>query len=464
MKSIKFANTLFLFLLILQVSCTKQNNSTVIISSTPTNNSIIEIFSKRLSGNNTPENLEVVVAGNSTLRFTADSVEVRTFEIIYNENESYSQIFVTPGDSVSFDILVLDKENNQLQAVFSGNNAAHYNYYTMKEQLFPDEKKLVQDAKIDFNTFKRNLEIYRDKQLQFLSEYKKKHKVSTVFYNYAVAEIHNHHAYKLLFQGYYIKNTLTDKDVSDVVIMQHPLSLVAMPALELKYIDCSLNDDLEAICKRIQEEVDPIFQEKLLEYFIAYFAEKVDENNKQSFLSIKQKIEKTKSASTPHAVIQESKKYSSLKKTILPDNILDQTYLRSFESDEAITLRQVFEKNKGKSMFIGFWASWCFPCRKTIRDSDFTKNYFSENDITQIYISIDENEQDWINASIEDNNTKNQYLLVEGADVLRNYLKMYGVPRYILFNKYYQIELFIAPWPSKRQFEELKEKISLSLQ
>ena len=152
---------------------------------------------------------------------------------------------------------------------------------------------------------------------------------------------------------------------------------------------------------------------------------------------------------------------------MLPDSVLDNTYLRSFQSKQKITLRQFFENYKNTAVYLDFWYSGCRFCREANKASAKNKPYFAEKNIAVVYFSVDLDESAWLQAAKDDGVTENQYLLhYDSANghpfsslPLTRYLKIfaYGVPRYILFNKKHEIEVLNMPKPTQEMFEDLKK-------
>jgi thiol-disulfide isomerase/thioredoxin len=63
------------------------------------------------------------------------------------------------------------------------------------------------------------------------------------------------------------------------------------------------------------------------------------------------------------------------------------------------TLEDAVKPLKGKTIYIDVWATWCHPCKEEFKNNDALKKFLAENDIQQLYISIDkeQNHQQWLN-------------------------------------------------------------------
>lgn len=111
------------------------------------------------------------------------------------------------------------------------------------------------------------------------------------------------------------------------------------------------------------------------------------------------------------------------------------------------TLKRVVDKNKGKIIYIDFWASWCAPCRKAFPSYSALKKEYNKKDIVYIFISGDKDPSRWKKAEAKEKLT-NSYLAV-------NYLKakfykdlqLKSFPRYLIFNQNGQLIKDRAPGP-----------------
>ncbi len=460
-------NTFRSFLLsaiLLVTGCTHQKDNTVIIHSIHADS----IFTEINIFKEDPYHDSIVFKGSETCYFSIDSVAARHFYSCSNDNHFHTQIFITPEDSVSFKTIFKGKGinpscENSYEVIFEGKNAAHYNYASIKEKSFPWEEAPIYYPEIDLLEYKQELQAYRDQEKEFLSNYQKEYRVSNDFMNYASAEIENLYAFNLYHAVYNSKcRKIPAGYLDSLIIVQNPASMLASNALQLKYIYCSSGTNMEQIYNTISDEVSPEFRSKLLSQFITYFAQKGDRTYKKSLLQVMEQIEKTSTDSTLLATVQEYKPYYLLSGTTLPDNILDETYLHSFENNQKITLRKLFEKYKNKAIYLDFWASWCAPCRSVNSQSADNKSYLTERGIAIVYISIDEDENDWLRVAEDDQITQNQYRLPDPYNSpINDYLTIRkggkgGIPRYVLFNQKHEIEILDAPRPVDCLFEELK--------
>jgi thiol-disulfide isomerase/thioredoxin len=123
----------------------------------------------------------------------------------------------------------------------------------------------------------------------------------------------------------------------------------------------------------------------------------------------------------------------------------------SFE-DNAGNIRNLKEF-VGKIVYIDAWASWCGPCIAELPHAKTIYNKYKDNpDIVFLYISIDENKENWEKSMRE----RKLYDGIQGlsfpngfnSDFARKY-SIQGIPNYILIDKSGNLVTHRAPKPSQ---------------
>lgn len=123
----------------------------------------------------------------------------------------------------------------------------------------------------------------------------------------------------------------------------------------------------------------------------------------------------------------------------------------------------VLSQQKGKIVFVDFWASWCVPCRKEIPSSAELSQYLKERNIVFIYLSIDKIFQQWVSAMQEERLPKENSFLIQNFDDsdFKKRFNIDGIPRYIIINKNGEVINDGAPSPSSEELKKLLLKLSL---
>ncbi|TKG94929.1 TlpA family protein disulfide reductase [Puteibacter caeruleilacunae] len=102
------------------------------------------------------------------------------------------------------------------------------------------------------------------------------------------------------------------------------------------------------------------------------------------------------------------------------------------------TLAEIIAKHKDKVLYIDFWASWCAPCRQMLPYSHTVQNEFKNKGVAFIYLSMDKNRQQWLQA-VKDEEMENQpesYMIInaQASEYIKG-LQIRSIPRYLLYNR-----------------------------
>ena len=114
----------------------------------------------------------------------------------------------------------------------------------------------------------------------------------------------------------------------------------------------------------------------------------------------------------------------------------DMLFMNGYETVN--TLEEAIKPLLGKKIYIDVWATWCGPCKSEFAHNEALKKMFAENDIQQLYISIDRDDADqqWKDM-IKFYNLSGTH--IRGNQELNdNLIKQHNVafiPRYILIDE-----------------------------
>lgn len=124
-------------------------------------------------------------------------------------------------------------------------------------------------------------------------------------------------------------------------------------------------------------------------------------------------------------------------------------------------LNDIINENKGKLIYIDFWASWCGPCRAVMPASKVLSKDYENKDVVFIYISIDKNFEKWEKASKEESISLSNYNFLAinypNADFY-NELELTTIPRYLLYDKKGKLIYRDSPGPEGEEIRKLFDR------
>jgi thiol-disulfide isomerase/thioredoxin len=411
-----------------------------------------------------------------------------------------TRIFVTPGDSVQFEL-----KKGILK--FFGKNAEHYNFFLEMDRKNREWATLsFSKFKGDFESYKRKCDSLYNKRLNFLNNYTQINKnVSNEFVKTIKEEFYLEHLLNLIkpraeFQGGYSTNTQEDiasilensrrkegnfldmnKYLDDVKVedlnkphlinnLYFKMSIVPLirqyfvKSNEVPYSKEAFIEELSFLERNFDSKIVKYTTGRLIvDYYNRGFGK--DENTNQFMKKIINDYMKTITDSTYIEAITDIENELSALNKKLPKDLKE---LALNLSKDTISLNYVLQKKKIK--VIDFWASWCSPCiEEIIKSKEQRDKIIDKFNIEFIYLSLDSDTEKWIDKSIDLSNyltSVHQYKVLKPKK--SNFIKKlnirasYGlsIPRYVILDENNKIINNNAPKPSNSEFEEIIAKIS----
>lgn len=124
---------------------------------------------------------------------------------------------------------------------------------------------------------------------------------------------------------------------------------------------------------------------------------------------------------------------------------------------ELTTLDGLIQRNRGKLIYVDFWASWCGPCITQFPSAEKLKMEYKGKDILFLYLSIDSDSVKWRKASEKFELENSYWIQNRFSSTLTDDLKVTSIPRYILFGGSGKIIHANAPRPEDKAIISLIE-------
>ncbi|MFY0603071.1 MAG: TlpA family protein disulfide reductase [Flavobacteriaceae bacterium] len=148
----------------------------------------------------------------------------------------------------------------------------------------------------------------------------------------------------------------------------------------------------------------------------------------------KSRLAKFKSITSNASYLYELENEKGKRKLKLAEKKTNEVRLIDEQNNET-TLKKILEDNKGKIVYIDFWASWCAPCRKAFLSYPKLKETYKDKDVVFLFISIDRDIAKWEKANMEENLSNSYYTLNYPIAEFYEKLKISRIPRYLIFDK-----------------------------
>lgn len=102
------------------------------------------------------------------------------------------------------------------------------------------------------------------------------------------------------------------------------------------------------------------------------------------------------------------------------------------EAGNSLTLNDLIRKNKGQSLLVNFWATWCFPCREEMPELDALQGARGNDDFRVVIISVDSGGLEPSRQFLDKIGIKNLDLYYDEKGILARGMKSIGYPSTIL--------------------------------
>lgn len=139
----------------------------------------------------------------------------------------------------------------------------------------------------------------------------------------------------------------------------------------------------------------------------------------------------------------------------------DKLILTDLKND-TITFSNVLKNNKGKWLYVDFWASWCKPCLETMPESNKLKKELKSENIEFIYLALNDRKENWRKAIKTDSLSNSHNYFIENGNVSKvvENLGIKTIPHYLIYNPNGELINGFANRPGEGAKEQLRKLLT----
>lgn len=403
--------------------------------------------------NNFIKNIINIEKGKKKFSFNIDEEDNVFLKVRYNFNK-FKVFVLIKGDSVNIEFKngePIFKLLNRLPKKYDYSLSTFFNKYRkpLDFSAFLKEHNRFRNIKEE-ESYNNDIQSALNKQITGIDSLKRMGQLSSNVYEYKRKSI------------FYMQKR-HNIDIEKIIKGNNDLHIDTYTRMLINYVSNNISKKLVKVSNG--------FVINSLESFDYVMDNRIFENESKDFLL----WHFIKGIAIDFSVNDFNSRYSKFSKAVTNLNLVNEIkneYLVDYsglnkKTDEVVlinigkkknNLKKIIEENKGKIIFIDFWASWCAPCRTEIPHSKKIIQEYKNKNVVFLFISIDKSFKNWQKALKDENlfSYKYNYLAINYPNaVFFKELNLKSIPRYILFDKKGKLVHKNAPSPSSDEIKVL---------
>lgn len=164
-------------------------------------------------------------------------------------------------------------------------------------------------------------------------------------------------------------------------------------------------------------------------------------------------------------------KYKEIVHDTTKSNYITSKYQLDFETADNLllsdtsgvqtTFQKILEQDRGKVIYIDFWASWCAPCQRLIPAANELRKTYRNKEVSFIYLAKNDKPTAWKKAleKFTSPYPGEHYFIKNGrvAESLKD-LSITSIPHFLLYDKTGKLVHKNAPGPETEEIKKLLNK------